>query len=205
MKAIMYGAGNIGRGFIGQKFYLSGYETVFIDVNMAVVDAINQAHEYPVYVTGKHEYVEQPVKNVRAVDGRDNDAVVREIASCDIMATALGVNVIKFVAPLIGQAIEKRFAEGGRPLNILICENMIGSNVYLHDLVSAHISDACRDYFENQICRTDGSPHAGGAGGKERIGRVRRALQQIAGGCRRFSPRRLRLPAAEGACAFRAL
>ena len=130
MKAIMYGAGNIGRGFIGQKFYLSGYETVFIDVNMAVVDAINQAHEYPVYVTGKHEYVEQPVKNVRAVDGRDNDAVVREIASCDIMATALGVNVIKFVAPLIGQAIEKRFAEGGRPLNILICENMIGSNVY---------------------------------------------------------------------------
>lgn len=151
MKAIMYGAGNIGRGFIGQKFYLSGYETVFIDVNMAVVDAINQAHEYPVYVTGKHEYVEQPVKNVRAVDGRDNDAVIREIASCDIMATALGVNVIKFVAPLIGQAIEKRFAEGGRPLNILICENMIGSNVYLHDLVSAHISDACRDYFENQI------------------------------------------------------
>ena len=55
MKAVMYGAGNIGRGFIGQKFYLSGYETVFIDVNMAVVDAINAAGEYPVTVSGDGE------------------------------------------------------------------------------------------------------------------------------------------------------
>ena len=41
MKAVMYGAGNIGRGFIGQRFFLSGYETTFIDVNADVVDAIN--------------------------------------------------------------------------------------------------------------------------------------------------------------------
>ena len=27
MKAVMYGAGNIGRGFIGQLFSQSGYET----------------------------------------------------------------------------------------------------------------------------------------------------------------------------------
>jgi mannitol-1-phosphate 5-dehydrogenase len=73
MKAVMYGAGNIGRGFIGQKFYLSGYETVFIDVNMAVVDAINASGEYPFYVTGKDSYDEQPVKNVSALDGRDNE------------------------------------------------------------------------------------------------------------------------------------
>ena len=151
MKAVMYGAGNIGRGFIGQKFYLSGYETVFIDVNMAVVDAINAAGEYPVYVTGKDGYDEQPVKNVSAVDGRDNEKVIETIAGCDILATALGVNVIKFVAPLIAKAVEKRYAQGGAPLNILICENMIGSNVYLHDLVAANIPEECRDYFENNI------------------------------------------------------
>ncbi len=151
MKAVMYGAGAIGRGFIGQKFYLSGYDTTFIDVNMAVVDAINAAGEYPVYVTGKDGYDEQPVKNVNAVDGRDNEKVIKTIAECDILATALGVNVIKFVAPLIAKAIEKRYAEGGAPLNILICENMIGSNVYLHDLVAANISDDCKDYFENNI------------------------------------------------------
>ena len=151
MKAVMYGAGNIGRGFIGQKFYLSGYETVFIDVNMAVVDAINASGEYPVYVTGKDSYDEQPVKNVSAVDGRDNEKVIETISGCDILATALGVNVIKFVAPLIAKAIEKRYNDGAKPLNILICENMIGSNVYLHDLVAANIGDEYKDYLESSI------------------------------------------------------
>ena len=32
MKAIMYGAGNIGRGFIGALFAQSGYDVSFIDV-----------------------------------------------------------------------------------------------------------------------------------------------------------------------------
>ena len=42
MKAVMYGAGNIGRGFIAQRFYLSGYHTTFIDVNTDVVNEINK-------------------------------------------------------------------------------------------------------------------------------------------------------------------
>ena len=41
MKAVMYGAGNIGRGFIGQRLFLSGYHTTFIDVNDTVVNLIN--------------------------------------------------------------------------------------------------------------------------------------------------------------------
>ena len=32
-KAVMYGAGNIGRGFIGQLFSQSGYEEAYIDIN----------------------------------------------------------------------------------------------------------------------------------------------------------------------------
>ena len=42
MKAIMYGAGSIGRGFIGALLSEIGYEVVFIDVNDQLVDTINQ-------------------------------------------------------------------------------------------------------------------------------------------------------------------
>ena len=56
MKAVMYGAGNIGRGFIVQSFYESGYETALIDVNMAVVDRLNADGRYPVYITKNGEY-----------------------------------------------------------------------------------------------------------------------------------------------------
>jgi mannitol-1-phosphate 5-dehydrogenase len=151
MKAVMYGAGNIGRGFIAQKFYLSGYDTTFIDVNEEVVNAINAAHEYPIYVTGKGGYDKQLVKNVDAVNGKDVDAVVDAIANCDIIATALGANIIKFVAPNIAKAIVKRFENGAKPLNILICENLIGSNVIMHDYVAEYIPENCKEYLENSI------------------------------------------------------
>ena len=85
MKAVMYGAGNIGRGFIGQKLYQSGYHTTFIDVNRAVVDEINAKHEYPIYITRGTEYVPEWVKNVDAVDGKDADAVVDAIANTDLL------------------------------------------------------------------------------------------------------------------------
>lgn len=151
MKAIMYGAGNIGRGFIAERFYLSGYETVFIDVNTQMVDAINEAGKYPIYVTMGTEYVPTWVENVRAVNGRDEAAAVAEIADADIMATALGANVLPFVAPLIAKAIGARRVAGGKPLNIFICENLIGSDKFLHDLVAPHIADEDKAYFDESI------------------------------------------------------
>ena len=151
MKAVMYGAGNIGRGFIAQRFYLSGYHTTFIDVNAEVVNAINEAGKYPIYVTRGTEYVPEWVENVDAVNGRDEQAVIDTIASTDILATALGVNVLPFVAPLIAKAILKRKAESGRGLNILICENMIGSNEYLHGLVEPHIPAEEKEFFEQNV------------------------------------------------------
>lgn len=150
MKAVMYGAGNIGRGFIGQRFYLSGYETTFIDVNDAVVNELNAQKKYPIYVTRGTEYVPEWVENVNAVNGKDEAAVVKIISNCDIMATALGVNILPFVAPLLARAILARKALG-KPLNILICENMIGSDKYLHGLVEPHIPEADKAWFEENI------------------------------------------------------
>lgn len=150
MKAVMYGAGNIGRGFIGQRFYLSGYETTFIDVNEAVVNELNAQKKYPIYVTRGTEYVPEWVENVNAVNGKDEAAVVKTIAECDIMATALGVNILPFVAPLLAKAVLARKAVG-KPLNILICENMIGSNEYLHGLVEPHIPAEDKAWFEENI------------------------------------------------------
>lgn len=150
MKAVMYGAGNIGRGFIGQRFYLSGYETTFIDVNEAVVNELNAQKKYPIYVTRGTEYVPEWVENVNAVNGKDEAAVVKTIAECDIMATALGVNILPFVAPLLAKAVLARKALG-KPLNILICENMIGSNEYLHGLVEPHIPAEDKAWFEENI------------------------------------------------------
>jgi mannitol-1-phosphate 5-dehydrogenase len=46
MLAVHFGAGNIGRGFIGQMLFASGYEICFIDVNQHVIDDINSLKQY---------------------------------------------------------------------------------------------------------------------------------------------------------------
>jgi len=45
---VIFGAGKIGRSFIGQLFGLSGYEVVFVDIDQKMVDELNRRNCYPV-------------------------------------------------------------------------------------------------------------------------------------------------------------
>lgn len=148
MNAVMYGAGNIGRGFITQLFSASGYRTTFVDVVDAVVAELNDKGEYPLYVTRDGEYERHTVTNVCAVDGKDPQAVACAIAEADIMATAVGVNILKFIAAPIACGVKKRMQLGKGPLNIIVCENKIDANVYLHDLIAENLNGDEREYFD---------------------------------------------------------
>jgi len=50
MRAVVFGAGNIGRGFLGLLLFEAGYEVTFIDVDEARIRLINERREYPVFV-----------------------------------------------------------------------------------------------------------------------------------------------------------
>lgn len=56
MKAVMYGGGNIGRGFIGALLSQSGYEVTFIDVAEPMVKALQEKHTYPVRYVSTEGY-----------------------------------------------------------------------------------------------------------------------------------------------------
>lgn len=157
-KAIMYGAGNIGRGFIGQLFYESGYEVSFIDVNMTVIDKLNADGGYPVYITSGDNYEEHPVKNVKGIDGRDENAIAEAMASADIMATAVGVNILKFIAAPFAAGVKLRCKREIKvPLNVIICENMIEADKYFAELVKNCLNDEEKAYFDNYIALVEPS------------------------------------------------
>ena len=151
MKAVMYGAGNIGRGFIGQLLSKAGYEVCFIDVNEAVVNELNRRGEYPVRVLLSDGFREETVTNVRAVNGRDESAVAEEIAAADVMATAVGVNILPFIAQPLAAGLSRRFEQGGRPLDIIICENKLGADEYLRELIGEKCSPQTRGWFNQNV------------------------------------------------------
>ena len=147
----MYGAGSIGRGFIGALFSEIGYEVVFIDVNDDVIQLINQEKTYPQIIMNQ----EQPVhwiKNIRAVDGKDPEAVSNEIADADIMATALGASVLEKVSPVIAQGLMKRWnQDSSNTLDILICENLMDADVLLRQYLLAALPEDKHALFEQTI------------------------------------------------------
>ena len=151
-QAIMYGAGNIGRGFIGQLLHMSGYEISFIDVNMTVIDKLNADNQYPVYITDGEGYREYLVTGVHGVNGRDNEAIAEAIASADIMATAVGVNILKFIAAPFAGGVRRRMEKGiEAPLNVIICENMIEADKYFAALVKENLTEEEQAYFDSHI------------------------------------------------------
>lgn len=117
-KALMYGAGNIGRGFIGQLLDMSDYAISFIDVNMDVINRLNADKQYPIYITDGDSYREYIVTNVSGVNGRDNEAIAEAISEADLMATAVGVNILKFIAEPFAGGVRRRMQKGiDAPLN----------------------------------------------------------------------------------------
>jgi mannitol-1-phosphate 5-dehydrogenase len=140
MKAVMYGAGNIGRGFIGAVFARSGYEVTFIDVAEETVAALRREGRYPVRLLSETGFEDTWIEGVSAVDGRDLEQASGCIAGADIMATAVGVRALPLIAPVIAAGLKKRFARTELPLNIIICENLIDANHILAGLIKEHLS-----------------------------------------------------------------
>jgi mannitol-1-phosphate 5-dehydrogenase len=135
MLAIHFGAGNIGRGFIGNLLYHSGYETCFVDVNREIVDLLNEKNEYRV-VLAEPTQAEVVIKNVRAINSALNpEQVIEAIAEADLVTTAIGPNILPFIADLLADGLRKRMERTDKPLNIIACENMIGGTSFLKEKI----------------------------------------------------------------------
>ena len=135
--AVHFGAGNIGRGFIGLLLHEAGYDVVFSDVNATLIGMLNATPSYRVIEAGVGG-VEKTVTGYRGIDSSaDPDALVAAIASADVVTTAVGPNVLKFVAPAIAAGILARPVSAG-PLAVMACENALGATEILRSEVVKH-------------------------------------------------------------------
>lgn len=137
-KIVVFGAGNIGRSFIGQLFSRSGYEVVFIDINDVIVNALNESRRYRIEVKDAHPETIW-VENVRAVHGKDAEKVAEEIATADIMATAVGPNNLPYIYRNIAKGLLKRHGLGGGPIDIIICENVRNAAKIFREGLARHL------------------------------------------------------------------
>ena len=125
-KLVLFGAGNIGRSFIGQLFSRAGYEVVFIDVNDRLIQALNTQRQYRVIIKRNDAPDETLwVKHVRGVHGKDPEAVAEELADASVAATAVGKHALPYIIPSLAQGlVRRRRKSGAAALDIIMAENV---------------------------------------------------------------------------------
>lgn len=136
-KMVLFGAGKIGRSFIGQLFSRSGYEVVFVDINPAVIEQLNSHRKYKVVVKSKtgDEVIE--IENVRGILLRNEKNVVEELATASIAALSVGQQGLPSALPLIAKALEiRQVQKEQKPLDIIIAENMRNADAYIANELS---------------------------------------------------------------------
>lgn len=141
MLAVHFGAGNIGRGFIGQLLHEAGYDITFLDVQEEVVNALKEQGRYEV-ILADEEGTRIPVDQVTALHSAgDAEEAKERLAEADLITTAVGPSVLPILAPAIAEGLVERVRRGGGPINVIACENMIGGSQSLRDSVMEHVPD----------------------------------------------------------------
>lgn len=130
MNATVFGAGNIGRGLVGDVLDTSGYRLTFIEANRDLVDRLAAAGSYTIDADGATRAI--PIGAI--IDAADHEAVVAAVAGADVVATAVGPAILKVVARAVGEGL----AVSTRPeVNVLACENVHPNST----LLAGHVRD----------------------------------------------------------------
>lgn len=142
MLTVHFGAGNIGRGFIGEVLNQNDSTVAFVDVNSSIIDALNERREYVIEVASEDEDAVK-VDNVYGINSNKNpEAVIEAISEADLVTTAIGPKILPIIAPMVLKGIIKRKEKGIEDaLDIIACENMIGGSSFLKKEVLNEIED----------------------------------------------------------------
>lgn len=144
MKALHFGAGNIGRGFIGKVLHDNGYDVTFADVNEDIIDALNKDQSYTVHIAEENA-ASYTVSNVDGINtAGDSTALKDAVLNADIITTAVGINILPVIAKSITPHLPERI-ETGRTLNIIACENAVMATEVLKGAILGGLGDVDPD------------------------------------------------------------
>ncbi|MCI1966953.1 MAG: mannitol-1-phosphate 5-dehydrogenase [Oscillospiraceae bacterium] len=155
MKAVHFGAGNIGRGFIGYLLSKSNYDITFIDISEDLVRDINRLGKYKVISLGG-EKTEETVSGIRAVGLNDENGLAKAIENADLVTLSIGANHLQATGKVLRKALqERRRANPEQPLDVVACENAL----FATDMLRESVEDGADADFKTYLSAKVGFPN----------------------------------------------
>ena len=153
MKALVFGAGKIARGFVGQLLELSGWETTFVDINRDLVQALNEKGTYTVHILGDPS-LNTDVTHYWAIALDDEAAIRQTLGEADLAFTSVGGKNLESVGAVIAAAWKGVTRK--KPLNFITCENWKDAGKVLENGIVKNLDGADKAYFEEHVAVSEG-------------------------------------------------
>ena len=151
LKAVQFGAGSIGRGFLGQLLFEGSFQTTFVDTNAALVNALEARGSYPLRLIGAAGTQNLSIGNLLALLASDTEKIIQAITEANLLSTAVGVAALPHIAPVIAAGLNARAAAGGGPINLLLCENQWHAATLMRELLIPHLTSEALVSLGSQV------------------------------------------------------
>ncbi|WP_066371481.1 mannitol-1-phosphate 5-dehydrogenase [Neobacillus fumarioli] len=140
-KTVHFGAGNIGRGFIGALFSQSGYHVTFVDIADQIINQLNEKKQYQVKLATPDQE-ELTIKNVSGLNNlKQENEVIEAIKEATFLTTAIGPTILPRIAPLIAKGLKERVKTNDDKLYIIACENQISATDLLQGYILENLDE----------------------------------------------------------------
>jgi mannitol-1-phosphate/altronate dehydrogenase len=120
---------------MGQLFREAGLETVFVDANASLVERLNQQGRYLLRILDAYagQACEMTIDRFKALSTTQDQEIAEAVAAARIVATAVGVANLDGISLLLAGGIRRRFERKAGPLDVYLCENMLGAAALRYD------------------------------------------------------------------------
>lgn len=149
--AVHFGAGNIGRGFIGALFSKSGYHVTFVDIADQIINQLNEEKHYQVKLATNQQET-MIIENVSGLNNMTQEQeVVEAIGKATYLTTAIGPNILPHIAPLIAKGITERVKVNDEKLFVIACENQISATDLLKGYIFEHLDEEIKGKLAGKV------------------------------------------------------
>ena len=149
---VIWGAGRIGRGFIGDLFSETGSQLVFVDESQALIDQLVQQGSYTVVrAISESNILRDTVQNYRAYHVSQAAEVAQAISQTELVAVAVFPKNFEAVAARLAQLIWQRKAVNSASVNILLCTNLIHAGPIFQGYLYQGLDRDQKAYFDTSV------------------------------------------------------
>jgi mannitol-1-phosphate 5-dehydrogenase len=152
-RIVIWGAGRIGRGFVGDLFSDSGYQLVFVDEASPLVDQlVRNGHYTVVRATSETKIERVTVQGYEAYHSSQKEEIEKAIVETDLVAVAVFPQNFESVAHELASLIQRRRTVRPQdPINIILCTNLIHAGPIFQKHLHANLTAADQEFFTSKV------------------------------------------------------